>query len=104
MRRVPDKYRLVHGPYEPPPLRQGGRATSLYRDTLVVITAWSGGRISWPRCRALGVRGGSWPGAKRPGRPRSSGWDLAGQHCRWSTPAPADRVSNAVMSHRDLFR
>jgi hypothetical protein len=25
----------------------------------VVVTGWSEGRISWPRCRALGVRGGS---------------------------------------------
>jgi hypothetical protein len=25
----------------------------------VVITSWSDGRISWPRCRALGHRGGS---------------------------------------------
>jgi hypothetical protein len=25
----------------------------------VVVTSWSDGRISWPRCRALGHRGGS---------------------------------------------
>ena len=30
-----------------------------YRDADVVITSWSGGRISWPRCRAIGHRGGS---------------------------------------------
>src|SRR5437763_7296911 len=59
MRRVPDKYRLLHGPYEPPPLRKGDRTTCLYRDALVVVTAWSDGRIPWPRCRALGHRGGS---------------------------------------------
>jgi hypothetical protein len=58
-RPVPDKVRLLHGPYEPPPLRQGARTTCLYRDADVVITGWSDGRISWPRCRALGVRGGS---------------------------------------------
>jgi hypothetical protein len=31
----------------------------LLRDGTVVITSWSDGRISWPRCRRLGVRGGS---------------------------------------------
>ena len=58
-RRVPDKYRLLHGPYEPPPLRKGQRTTCLYRDALVVVTSWSDGRIPWPRCRAIGHRGGS---------------------------------------------
>ncbi len=57
-RRVPDKYRLLHGPYEPPPLRKGDRTTCLYRDADVVITGWSDGPIRWPRCRALGRRGG----------------------------------------------
>jgi hypothetical protein len=56
--RVPNKFRLLHGPYEPPPLRKGDRVTCLYRDA-VVVTSWSGGRIPWPRCRALSVRGGS---------------------------------------------
>jgi hypothetical protein len=59
MRRVPDKFRLLHGPYTPPALRKGDRTTCLYRDADVVVTAWSDGRISWPRCRALGRRGGS---------------------------------------------
>jgi hypothetical protein len=36
MRRVPDKFRLLHGPYEPPPLRKGERTTRLYRDCDVV--------------------------------------------------------------------
>jgi hypothetical protein len=58
-RRVPDKFRLLHGPYEPPVLRQGEPSSCLYRDADVVITGWSDGRVSWPRCRALGVRGGS---------------------------------------------
>jgi hypothetical protein len=48
MRGVPDKFRLLHGPYEPPPLRKGDRTTCLYRDADAVITGWSGGRISWP--------------------------------------------------------
>jgi hypothetical protein len=58
-RRVPEKCKLLFGPYEPPPLRKGERTHCLYRDALVVVTNWSGGRISWPRCRALGHRGGS---------------------------------------------
>jgi hypothetical protein len=49
----------LFGPYEPPALRQGDRAHCLYRDADVVVTGWSDGRISWPRCRALGHRGGS---------------------------------------------
>src|SRR5436190_23997427 len=59
MRRVPDKFCLLHGPYEPPALRKGDRTTCLYRDALVVVTSWSDGRIPWPRCRAIGHRGGS---------------------------------------------
>ena len=31
----------------------------LYRDADVVITGWSDGRIPWPRCRGVGVVGGS---------------------------------------------
>ena len=58
-RRVPENAKLLFGPYEPPPLRKGDRATCFYRDSVVVITAWSDGRLSWPRCRALGHRGGS---------------------------------------------
>jgi hypothetical protein len=57
--RPADKYRLLHGPYTPQPLRKGDRATCLLRDGTVVITSWSDGRISWPRCRKLGHRGGS---------------------------------------------
>jgi hypothetical protein len=59
MRRVPENAKLLFGPYEPPPLRKGDRTRCLYRDADVVITSWSDGRISWPRCRALGHRGGS---------------------------------------------
>ncbi len=55
----PDLVRLLAGPYAPPPLRKGDRATCLYRDADVVGTSWSDARISSPRCRALGVRGGS---------------------------------------------
>jgi hypothetical protein len=55
----PDRVKLLHGPYAPPPLARGDRATCLLRDCDVVITSWSDARIPWPRCRALGSRGGS---------------------------------------------
>ena len=54
----PDKYKLLHGPYFPPRLSRGERATCLYRDTEVIVTSWSNGRIPWPRCRVIGSRGG----------------------------------------------
>jgi hypothetical protein len=44
-----EPHRLHHGPYNPPALRRGDRATCLYRDGDAVITAWSDGRIFWPR-------------------------------------------------------
>jgi hypothetical protein len=50
---------LLHGPYVPPTLRRGDRTICLYRDADVVITTWSDGRISWPRCRQVGVKGGN---------------------------------------------
>src|SRR5215813_13922913 len=49
---------LIGGPYTPPPLHKGDRTTCLYRDADVVITGWSDAPLSWPRCRALGGRGG----------------------------------------------
>jgi hypothetical protein len=55
---VPQKYRLLFAPYRPPALRRGDRANCLLRDCQVVITSWSDGRISWPRCLAIGIRGG----------------------------------------------
>jgi len=57
--RNTDRHRLLHGPYHPPALRRGDRATCLLRDAEVVITGWSAGRIAWPRCQRLGTRGGS---------------------------------------------
>jgi len=54
-----DKDALLHGPYTPPGLRRGDRTFCLYRDAEVVITSWTEARIPWPRCRAIGVRGGS---------------------------------------------
>jgi hypothetical protein len=52
-------FKLHRGPYNPPALRVGDRTACLYRGTEVVITSWTAARIPWPRCRALGVRGGS---------------------------------------------
>jgi hypothetical protein len=57
MPRHPDKVKLLSDPYTPPPLRKGDRAVCLYRDADVVVTGWSDGRLSWPRCRALDSRG-----------------------------------------------
>src|SRR5262249_4991333 len=51
-------HRLLYSPYAPPALRRGDRATCLYRDADVLITGWSDGRISWPRCRRPGTHGG----------------------------------------------
>jgi hypothetical protein len=59
MPHVPDKVKLLYSSYEPPGLRRGDRTHCLYRDADVVVTAWSDGRIIWPRCRAIGQRGGS---------------------------------------------
>jgi hypothetical protein len=56
--RVPENCHLLHGPYRPPPLRRGDRATCLARDCDVVITGMSASRIPWPRCRALDTHGG----------------------------------------------
>src|SRR5262249_44827146 len=58
MPNILDPYRLPHGPYTPPALRRRDRATCLFRDADVVITGWSDGRISWPRCRRPGTHGG----------------------------------------------
>jgi hypothetical protein len=54
-RRTDDRVRLLHGPYEAPPLRVGDRATCLFADCDVVITGWTDARLSWPRCRPLGM-------------------------------------------------
>jgi hypothetical protein len=53
-----DRVKLLFGPYRPLALRRGDQASCLLRNCDVVITGWSAGRISWPRCRALGTRGG----------------------------------------------
>jgi hypothetical protein len=57
-----NRVRLMFGPYKPPKLRRGRRATCLYRNADVVITGWSAGRIPWPRCRTLDDHGGGGSG------------------------------------------
>jgi hypothetical protein len=47
------------GTYTSPAVRRGDRVSCLYRDADCVVTGIQGGRIPWPRVRALGVRGGS---------------------------------------------
>src|SRR5262245_28524800 len=55
-----DKTALIAGPYQPPALSRGDRATCLFRDCEVVVTSWTDAPISWPRCHAVGThRGGS---------------------------------------------
>jgi hypothetical protein len=53
-----DRVKLLFGPYRAPRLQRGDRAHCVYRDTLVVVTGWTAGRIPWPRCRALDSPGG----------------------------------------------
>jgi hypothetical protein len=55
----PNKPELLCGPYQPPALHCGDRATCLYRDAEVIIASWTDAPIPWPRCRAIGRRGGS---------------------------------------------
>jgi hypothetical protein len=55
---VPDRVKLLFGPYQPPRLERGDRAYCLYRDTIVVVTSWTDAPIPWPRCRALDSPGG----------------------------------------------
>jgi hypothetical protein len=58
MPQIPEKCKLFHGPYQPPPLSRGDRATCHLRGA-VKITSWTDARISWPRCLTRGHRGGS---------------------------------------------
>jgi hypothetical protein len=53
-----DRYQLLHGPYIPPALRRGDRATCPFRGGAVIVTGWSEGRIPWPRCRLPDTHGG----------------------------------------------
>ena len=55
--RERDRVKLLYGPYRPPRLRVGDRATCLYRDCAVVVTSITAARISWPRCKRLEGKG-----------------------------------------------
>jgi hypothetical protein len=57
--RAPSRVTLIAGPYTPPAVTRGDLATCLFRDGDVIITSWSDGRISWPRCQRPRQRGGS---------------------------------------------
>jgi hypothetical protein len=46
--------KLLRGPYRAPRLAVGDRATCLFRDCLVVVNAWTGAPIRWPRCLPVG--------------------------------------------------
>jgi hypothetical protein len=59
-----EQIKLLFGPYNPPALQKGDRDYCLFRDTDVVVTSWSGARIAWPLCRALGSSRGK---ARPPG-------------------------------------
>jgi hypothetical protein len=113
----PDTVRLLHGPYTPPALKPGDRSHCHLRDATVVITSWSDALTPWPRCRALGNRGGlgllvddgrqrkspvtetfQWP-ALAGGRP--SGQVGAGEQALFepgSRPGPASRARPAFVA------
>lgn len=55
----PDRCRLLFGPYRPPRVRKGSRAFCLFRGSSVIVTSWSDGRLSWPRCQRPRQQGGS---------------------------------------------
>jgi len=44
-----ERVKLLFGPYRPPRLRRGDRATCLYKSCGVVVKGWTDARISWPR-------------------------------------------------------
>jgi hypothetical protein len=54
---VDDRVKLLHGLYRAPRLRVGDRATCLFRDCLVVVTAWTDAPIRWPRALPVGAMG-----------------------------------------------
>jgi hypothetical protein len=54
--RQADRVRLLHGPYHPPLLRVGERASCLFKDCTVVVTTWTDARTPWPRCVPVGGR------------------------------------------------
>jgi len=61
-RTIPDRVKLLFGPYHPPPLKKGDLAACLYRDADVIVTAWSDAPLSWPRGYAPSATQGGGPG------------------------------------------
>jgi hypothetical protein len=51
-----DRTKLLSGPYTPPALKRGDRATCLSKDCGVQITTWTGARIRL--ARGVGYRAG----------------------------------------------
>jgi hypothetical protein len=56
-RKLDDRVRLLHGPYQAPRLHVGDRASCLFRDRDVVVTSWTDALISWPRALPGGEKG-----------------------------------------------
>src|SRR5262249_9570759 len=54
----PPSPRLLAGPYTPPLLRRGDRATCLFRDANLTVTSWTSAPIPGPRCCRPGTHGG----------------------------------------------
>jgi hypothetical protein len=48
-----NRYKLLFGPYKPPPFKPGDVAFCYIRDYPVVVIGWSQARIPWPRCLPL---------------------------------------------------
>jgi hypothetical protein len=56
MLRIPDKCRLLHGPYHAPALHVGARTDCNLRG-MVKITSWTSAGISWLHCLPLSSMG-----------------------------------------------
>src|SRR5262245_17499022 len=48
-RHCPADCAVLHGPYEPPPLKVGEREFCLFRARLLVVTGWTDAPLSWPQ-------------------------------------------------------
>jgi hypothetical protein len=74
---------LLFGPYRPPALQVGDRATCLYKDCLVVVTSWTDAHRPRPGVIHLdlvaGVSQVTFPGLAAP--PPAVGSSPQGDHC-----------------------
>src|SRR5260370_41255720 len=88
MPRIPDKHKLLHGPYRPPRLYVGAVADCNLRGT-VVITSWTKALISWPA---------GCPWLLSPGRAcySKASCSVAGPGCR-PPPKPLERNQRGVL-------